>query len=244
MTLHETPRFVENIADVSAVEWNRLNRKRNPFLTHEFLCALEQARCVGAGTGWTPKHLILPGKNGVLRGALPLYSKTHSWGEFVFDWSWAEAYEQLGKFYYPKLLSAIPFTPATGPRFLVNPDLDQETVATEILGLLRDLATTSDCSSSHVLFPTESETRLLRTQGYLIRRDTQFRWQNEDYRDFTDFLDRFTSAKRKKVRRERRRVCDAGVRFETLAGNEIDDDLWATIHDICAGTFYECLSFR
>jgi hypothetical protein len=219
---------------VDAAAWNSLAGD-NPFLRHEFLLALEETGCVGAGTTWQPCHLVARDEHG-LAGAIPLYIKYDSHGEFVFDWSWADAYERAGRRYYPKLVAAIPFTPATGQRLLLRAGANAAIVTT-LLNAVRDAAADLDASSLHVLFPTEAERELLEQAGFLARKGCQFHWANDGYRDFDDFLTRFSSEKRKKAKRERRRVIEAGVVFEHLRGNEPTAADWDAIFEFYSRTF-------
>ncbi|MDH4073936.1 MAG: GNAT family N-acetyltransferase, partial [Gammaproteobacteria bacterium] len=201
--------IADGIDDFPAREWNELAGDDHPFLKHEFLHAAEVSGCVSPGNGWRPRHLGLFNAAGRLTAAMPLYEKSHSWGEFVFDWSWAHAYERAGLDYYPKLVSAVPFTPAPSRRLLA----ETEDAAAELLGCARDLATREGHSSLHVLFPDESELAALARAGFKLRKDCQFHWHNRDYRVFEDFLSTFSSGKRKKVRRDRRHVLEQGIRF-------------------------------
>jgi hypothetical protein len=228
--------IVERIADVSAAEWDALDPSGNPFLRHAFLEALEESGCVGADSGWLPRHLLLRDDDGRLLGAAPQYLKLHSWGEFIFDWSWAQSYARAGLDYYPKLLSAIPFTPVTGPRLLVAGSADPQ-VRAALARLLLESASQSGASGAHVNFTTAEDQSALEQAGFLRRHDCRFQWRNRGYRDFDDFLDRFRSDKRKKARRERRRVQEAGVEFRTLQGAEIDRALWHTIFSFSERTF-------
>jgi len=228
---------LSRIDEVSAAEWNALSGAQVPFLRHEFLAALEHQGCVGATSGWTPSHLTLHDTTGRLLAAMPLYRKLHSWGEFVFDFAWAQAYTRAGLTYYPKLVSGIPFTPATGPRLLVAAHADADRIRGELLKRALEFARQECLSSLHVLFPEETHTRLFEGQGLLLRRDCQFHWHNRDYRNFEHFLEHFTAEKRKKARRERRRLHESGVEFTTLAGGEIDRRLWQKIYGFHADTF-------
>jgi predicted N-acyltransferase len=229
LTLHDA------IADVSADDWNALVADDGPFLRHEFLAAAEQTGCVAAGSGWIPRHLSVE-HDGRLLGAMPLYEKDHSWGEFAFDWAWARAYERAGLPYYPKLVSAIPFTPAPGRRVLLAEDAGTE-VSRMLLDGAVSLAGESGCSSFHVLFPSDGELPLLRDAGLRVRKDCQFHWHNHDYADSDAFLQTFTAAKRKKARRDRRRVSEAGIRFRRLRGAEIDRATWQVIFELISITF-------
>ncbi|NJD33118.1 MAG: N-acetyltransferase [Gammaproteobacteria bacterium] len=228
--------IVERIADVRAEDWDALGPGAHPFTRHAFLAALESSGCVGGETGWYPRHLLVRGAGGELLAAVPQYLKGHSWGEFIFDWSWAQSYARAGLEYYPKLLSAIPFTPVTGPRLLVVPGAPAELRAA-LARLLLETAREGNLSGAHVNFTTEEDQAALERAGFLRRHDCRFQWRNAGYRDFDDFLDRFRSEKRKKARRERRRVQEAGVTFRTLQGADIDAGLWHTIFGFSERTF-------
>jgi hypothetical protein len=239
-------RFLRSIADIDAAGWNALvgagsgasAAAAQPFLSHEFLLALEESACAVARTGWEPQHLILEDGDHKLLGALPLYRKSHSRGEFVFDFSWANAYAQHGLNYYPKLLSAIPFTPVSGPRLLVAPQAQPRAVADTLIRLAGEYARSEGLSSWHVLFPAEGELETLARAGLIQRRDCQFHWYNRGYDSFESFLATFTAEKRKKAKRERRRVAEAGIEFETRFGSDMDDKLWGTVYEFYADTFY------
>jgi uncharacterized protein len=232
-------RLLRSIAEVGAAEWNALlGNSAQPFLRHEFLLSLEESGCTTPKTGWTPEHLIARDAAGRLVGAVPLYRKSHSRGEFVFDFSWANAYAQHGLQYYPKLLSAVPFTPVSGSRLLVDPAVDPQAMRAALIRAVREHARDQRLSSWHVLFPTDSELTAL-TQGALIpRRDCQFHWFNRGYPSFDAFLATFTAEKRKKAKRERRRVAEAGIVFDTRSGADMDDALWGTVYEFYADTFY------
>jgi uncharacterized protein len=226
----------DTLGDIAAADWNRLAGSSYPFLTHEFLLAAEQSGSVSPASGWTPRHLTLRADDGSLQGAMPLYEKSHSWGEFVFDWAWANAYHRAGLPYYPKLVSAVPFTPATCPKLLCA---DHADVGPALLTAALELAADSACSSLHLLFPTDVEIELAQTAGFQPRKDCQFHWRNAPYADFNDFLSGFSAAKRKKARRDRRRVAEAGIRFRRLTGHELDAGQWARIHALISNTFHE-----
>jgi hypothetical protein len=219
---------------VPAADWNALDLGGVPFLRHEFLAALERTGAASPATGWTPCHVTLH-EAGELVGALPLYAKSHSWGEFVFDFSWASAYRRLGVPYYPKLVAATPFTPATGPRFLVRPGADRGRVRRALLAAA--LARRPRASSLHVQFTTREESDWLAGEGLLARIDCQFQWQNAGYADFEAFLATFTAEKRKKARRERRRVAEDGVRFVWRDGDELTRAEWREVHAQKTATF-------
>jgi len=217
----ETPpalRVVESVAEIPRDEWNAL-AANHPFLRYEVFCALHETRCACEETGWLPQFLALS-RNGRVEGVMPLYLKSHSYGEYVFDWAWADAYERHGLTYYPKLLSAVPFSPVTGPRLLAR---DSETRA---LLLATALELARQASSLHVLFPPEPEARAMEAAGMMLRRGVQFHWQNPGYRNFEEFLATLSHAKRKKIRQERRKAQDAGMRFRHLVGSEIRHEDW------------------
>jgi hypothetical protein len=229
-------RRLTTLAQVDPAAWNALTGD-HPFLKHEFLMALENSGCVGARTAWHSSHLVLDDTRDGLVGALPLYVKYDSRGEFVFDWGWAEAYERSGRAYYPKLVSSIPFTPATGDRLLLAATADAPAVAQALIGGARDLAEEIGASSLHVLFPTDPQHPLFDGAGFLARKSCQFHWHNRGYADFDDFLGQFSSAKRKKARRERRRVEEAQIEFQCLRGNEPTAAEWDAIFDFYSRTF-------
>ncbi|MDH3613965.1 MAG: GNAT family N-acetyltransferase [Gammaproteobacteria bacterium] len=233
-----TPQVTVNdsIGNVSADEWNRLVGVDYPFLRHEFLLAAEHSGSVSPDAGWHPCHLCMYDDTNKLRAALPLYKKDHSWGEFVFDWAWARAYEQAGLQYYPKLVSAVPFTPAPSRRLLLRDQQDQQ-AAFALIEAAIALANDTDCSSLHVLFPDSADLPLLREAGLQMRKDCQFHWHNNNYTNFDDFLATFNSAKRKKTRRDRRRVAEAGVTFRRLRGGDLDTGMWQIVYRLISMTF-------
>ena len=230
-------RFLKSIDRVPAAQWNALNTTQAPFLRHEFLAALETTGCVGEATGWIPHHLLLEDDAGALTGTAPLFLKTHSWGEFVFDWSWARAYTQAGLDYYPKLVSMPPFTPATGQRLLVAPGVDASTTRQALARAIVDHAREHSLSSAHAVFVTETDRDVLRENGFLLRQDCQFHWHNRGYGSFEEVLATFRADKRKKALRERRRVREGGVTYRTLSGGEISDPLWDIVFAFSARTF-------
>lgn len=228
-------RILSSIDQISATQWNALALGGNPFVRHEFLLAMERAGCVGRAAGWLPHHLLLEDR-GQLVAAMPLYRKSHSWGEFVFDWSWARAYDQAGLSYYPKLVSMPPFTPATGPRLLLAPGASPE-VRTRLSAELLTYAKSEHLSSAHLLFLNDEDRASLGDEGYLWRKDCQFHWHNRGYQSFEDFIATFRSDKRKKALRERRRVREGGVTFRTITGGEMDAKLWNIVFGFSAATF-------
>ena len=237
MTL-KPARILESIAQVDARSWNALAGAAQPFLRHEFLLALEQSGCAAARTGWTPRHLIIEDATGVPAAAMPLFRKAHSRGEFVFDFSWAAAYAQQGLQYYPKLLTAVPFTPVSGPRVLLGPIVDGKAVTRSVVRAALDYARSEQLSSWHVLFPTDATAADLDQAGLILRRDCQFHWYNHGYESFEAFLATFTAEKRKKAKRERRRVAEAGIEFDTLHGGDMTASLWDIVYAFYAETFH------
>ncbi|MFQ5547226.1 MAG: GNAT family N-acetyltransferase [Woeseia sp.] len=226
----------DSIAEIDTSAWNRLAGGDFPFLRHEFLSAAEKTGCVSPSTGWTPRHVALYGRGGEIRAAMPLYEKSHSWGEFVFDWSWAQAYQRAGFDYYPKLVSAVPFTPAPSSRLLLG-ERERPGLASRLVGEAVRLAKDSDCSSLHVLFPRPDELQVLRDSGLQLRKDCQFHWHNQEYLSFDDFLGTFSSAKRKKAKRERRRVAESGITFRWVYGEDADPALWRDVYRLISITF-------
>ncbi|MEZ5660356.1 MAG: GNAT family N-acetyltransferase [Burkholderiaceae bacterium] len=217
-------RLVSDLSEVEPSAWNAL-LPESPgavFMRHEWLAALESTGCVGEGSGWQPLHMLLETAQGRLVGAAPLYAKSHSYGEYVFDWAWADAYRRHGLAYYPKLLSAVPFTPVAGPRLLAADDR----IRTLLARLLAEQAERANLSSLHVLFPDDDGRRALEAAGFMIRLGVQFHWRNDDYPDFEAFLASLSQPKRKKIRAERRKVAEAGVRCERRVGTEITPEDW------------------
>ena len=223
----ESISIVESLAGVEAAEWNALAGPQ-PFVRHEFLSALIDTGCASARSGWLPQFLLVR-RAGALVAAMPLFAKSHSYGEYVFDWAWADAHERHGVDYYPKLLGAIPFTPVRGRRLLGEKQLLVEAA----LRLARDT------SSLHILFPAEDELPLLLEHGMLVRRTVQFHWRNAGYADFEDFLNRLTRPRRKNIRQERRRVREAGISFSWLEGDSIQRQHWELFNRCYRRTYAE-----
>ena len=220
-------RVLDDLSGVDAADWNRL-ALGHPLLSHEFFHALHQTGCAAADSGWLPQFLTLWDKaapDGAsaprLSAAMPLYLKSHSYGEYVFDWAWADAYQRHGLAYYPKLLAAIPFSPVSGPRLLAATEAGRAAL------LRAALALAQNASSLHVLFPEPAEAALMQAAGMLLRSGVQFHWSNPGYGSFDEFLAQMSHDKRKKIRQERRKVRDAGVSFRRLRGDEIRESDWA-----------------
>ncbi|MES2106201.1 MAG: GNAT family N-acetyltransferase [Pseudomonadota bacterium] len=221
---HYRMRILSSIADIGQKQWDGLlvmQQEANPFLSYSFLHALHESGSACAKTGWRPVYLSLWDREQLV-AAMPLYEKSHSYGEYVFDWAWADAYQRHGLNYYPKLLSAIPFTPVSGVRLLaVDP-----AARTTLLQALCKLQESSGISSTHILFPTEAEAELLSGSGFMLRSGVQFHWLNQGYRDFEHFLSTLEQKKRKNIRAERRKVAEAGVSFRHVAGPNVTEDDW------------------
>ena len=219
------------IAEIPAVEWD-LCAGDNPFVSHAFLSALEDSGSASAKTGWLPQHLALRDTGGELVACAPAYAKTHSYGEYVFDHGWAQAYEQAGGRYYPKLQVAVPFSPVPSPRLLRRPGVPVAAVAQALVQAQKALG----CSSTHVTFCTEEEWLGLGEAGWLQRIGVQFHWQNQGYGSFEDFLAALSSRKRKTLKRERRAVAESGLTLRTLRGAEITREHWAAFHGFYRNT--------
>lgn len=217
--------FIDSIHRVAADEWNAVAGDDYPFLQHTFLAALEDSGATTAETGWLPQHLVIR-EGGVLCGLLPLYIKSHSYGEYVFDWAWADAYRRHGLEYYPKLLSAIPFTPATGPRLCLRDDLEADALYTVVVEQLQRRAEQLSASSAHILFPDVNDAERWQRAGLLQRVGPQYHWFNRGYQCFDDFLATFSSRKRKNLRKERRTVTDQGLRLERMPGSDVSESQW------------------
>lgn len=224
------------LSDIPGAAWDSLRGADNPFLSHAFLQALEEHGCVEPERGWLPWHLLLY-QGDALVAAAPAYLKGHSWGEFVFDWSWAQAHESRGLPYYPKLIAAVPFSPVTGPRILLAGSQDEGEAAQALGEGARRLAQAHSLSSVHWLFPQEPQAQTLARAGYALRYGCQFHWHNRGYRDFQDFIAAFTSKKRKNVRQERAGVTAAGIEFDWLHGGEIDEATWRFFRRVYTDTF-------
>jgi uncharacterized protein len=229
-------RVISSLAELPRAAWQSLATGDNPFLAWPYLAGLERTGAVSPATGWQPCHLVLE-RGAQLQAFLPLYLKDHSWGEYVFDFAWAEAYRRAKVPYYPKLVCAVPFTPVPGPRLLLARGVAAEAAAGELLDAARTLAARRGASSLHLLLPEEDQLPALESAGLLLRQDCQFHWFDEGYGDFEGFLGALTAEKRKKFRRERRRVLEAGIRFDWLAGDEVDDGLFQDLYRFYASSF-------
>lgn len=226
-------RQVKSILDVPAAAWNGLTDSDQPFVQHGFLAALEASGSVGVDNGWQPAHLLIEDGDNNLIAAAPLYAKGHSYGEFVFDFAWANAYRQVGLDYYPKLVNAIPFTPVAGPRLLAKDEQARALLAQQLTALPEALGV----SSLHTLFGDDEATSDMTALGASTRRGCQYRWFNHGYADFDQFLAQLSSKRRKEIRRERKRMREAGVEVVVKSPAEIDAELWDTLYAFYGRTY-------
>jgi uncharacterized protein len=231
--------IVDRLSDITSEEWNALlPADSGPFLRHEFLSALEETGCVGGNTGWQIAHLILKDDQKLL-GALPLYLKQHSYGEFVFDWSWAQAYEQQGMQYFPKALCAVPFTPVQGSRILSAGYIDTGLIERRLIEGLKALVLQNNLSSAHVLFPYATEAEALKEQGFMMRDSVQFHWHNQGFENFEQFLAALTMKRRKNIRREREQVARELISFRHVSGESSTNADWELFYKCYANTYLE-----
>ncbi|MCW9032800.1 MAG: GNAT family N-acetyltransferase [Rhodospirillales bacterium] len=226
-------KVVSKIADIPAEQWDACAGTINPFVSHAFLLALESSGTVKAETGWQPQHLSIENKDGEVVACAPLYLKSHSYGEYVFDWAWANAYHRAGGKYYPKLQNAVPFSPVPGPRFLVNPEENQAELTQALMEALAQLTKQHHLSSAHVTFCQKEEWEKLGEKGYLLRTGHQFHWSNDGYKTFDDFLAALSSRKRKTIKKERRGIQKHDVDLKTITGTDITESHWDALY-----TFY------
>ena len=234
-------RFHPSIEEIDPSTWDSLVKDNNPFLKHAFLAALERHGCVGEHFGWRPNHLAVYQQDRLL-AVTPLYVKTNSYGEFVFDHAWADAYQRIGLAYYPKLISAIPYTPATGERLLIAPDVEPAPVVQTMVSAIQEWAKGQGASSMHWLFTREEEGGLLKSLGMQERLGVQFHWQNQGYSDFESFLERLKAKRRKNIRRERSRVAEQGFSFRRIPGSQVTGSEWQLFAEYYAKTFEERFS--
>ncbi|HEY1856125.1 GNAT family N-acetyltransferase [Acidocella sp.] len=227
-TPHLSLEVYPKIADIGQAAWDGCADCDNPFISYAFLSALEDSGSVGKRTGWHPRYAVLRDTGGAIVAIAPAYAKTNSYGEYVFDHGWAQAYEQAGGAYYPKLQIAVPFSPVPGPRLLCRPGLPAGAMAAALVQLAEEL----DCSSVHATFCAEAEWQALGDAGWLQRLGTQFHWENDNYKTFDDFLGALSSRKRKVIKRERRDAQE-GLSFKALSGTDLTRDVWETFY-----TFY------
>ncbi|MDH5179372.1 MAG: GNAT family N-acetyltransferase [Gammaproteobacteria bacterium] len=230
-------KIIESLHRIKPEDWSRIAGNDYPFTRYEFLVALEDNEGVGEKYGWLP-HFMTAWDGEQLVGAVPLYMKDNSYGEFVFDWSWAEAWQRAGLPYYPKYVVGIPYTPAAGQRILADHSRsDHKDIRKKLVQAVQNFVSDSGVSSLHWLFTDTADTQLLKDSGYILRLGCQFHWQNNHYQSFDDYLQTFSAQKRKKVKRERRRVIEQGIELEVRHGNEMTDELWQIYHDFYLDTF-------
>ncbi|CAN1194368.1 hypothetical protein LINPERPRIM_LOCUS31670 [Linum perenne] len=231
--------IISSISEVSADDWDACHldttglEKYNPFLSYSFLSCLEETGCAVKETGWVPRHIVAKDADDTVLGVVPLYLKSHSYGEFVFDHSWADAYYSYGARYYPKFQSCVPFTPVTGPRILIRNTSLRDQVFDVIVSALKELTTKSELSSLHITFPTEKEWDKLKGSGFLQRIGMQYHWKNRNYKNFDGFLMDLKQRKRKSIRQERKKISTQNLTMKRLRGNEIKASHWDSFY-----TFY------
>ena len=224
----------ESLEHIPADAWNALAGTSNPFVQHDFLLALEQGQCLD-NFGWHPRYLLVYADDDELVGAAPAYIKTNSYGEFVFDWAWADAYQRAELPYYPKLLIAVPYSPITGPRLLAKDD--NADIKKLLVEFSLGVAEKNKLSSVHWLFNTKRDHEIQISMGLMPRFDYQFHWHNNDYKDFDDFLSALSSKKRKNIKRERRKVKDAGIEIKSMIGSDLDEQQWQEVYNFYTITF-------
>ncbi|MBC93763.1 MAG: GNAT family N-acetyltransferase [Rhodospirillaceae bacterium] len=230
-------RIVENISDISARDWDGLIGDKNPFVSHAFLSALEETGCATEQTGWLPHHLIIQDETSKIIAASPLYIKSHSQGEYVFDHGWAHAWEQAGGNYYPKMQVSIPFSPVTGPRLLANKKNSIDSTKLSLIKALETVCLKLNLSSVHVTFSTENEWDLMGKSGWIQRLGRQYHWHNHNYSSFEDFLSELNSRKRKSIRRERRSIIDQGLIVKPYVGEDIRTTQWDSFYRFYVDTY-------
>ena len=217
--------FIESIKNINETTWNNLVDSDYPFMQHSFLLSLEESKCVGEGTGWYTFHLVVKEEEDVI-ALMPMYIKTDSHGEFIFDWSWADAFYRNGLDYYPKLVSAIPFTPASGPRLCVLDESKRTHITSLIKEGLEEISIELGISSAHILLPEKKELTSYVDSGFSMRTSYSFHWFNNNYSDFDDFLKELTSRQRKNLRKERSKIFDQNIHMERIPGEDITEELW------------------
>jgi predicted N-acyltransferase len=231
-----TVESVERLAEIHAAAWDACAGADNPFLSFAFLDALEESGCVGPRTGWAARHLIARDAAGAVVGAVPLYVKSHSQGEYVFDHSWAQAYANAGGRYYPKLQACVPFTPVPGPRLLARPGPSRDAVREALAQALAGLPRRTGASSLHVTFCDDGDAELLAESGFALRRGVQFHWANRGYASFDDFLATLSHSRRKAIKRERRDVAETGIEFVGLTGGDLTRAHWDAFYGFYVST--------
>ena len=234
-------KIVSKIDEIDCVDWDacaRINTPEgNPTVSHALLHALEESRSVHRDSGWQPQHLVVEDSNGLIVGVVPMYLKNHSMGEYIFDYGWADAYERAGRQYYPKLQVSVPFTPVTGPRLLVRPGQNVDTIRSTLVAGMIEWTNRNHLSSLHITFPTEEDVEYLKERDFLIRHNHQYHWFNQDYETFDEFLGSLNSRKRKMIRRERRKVSERGITMACLTGDSLTSEIWDTFYRFYTDTY-------
>mgnify|MGYP003324011534 FL=1 len=229
--------LVSSLAEVGKSEWDSLNASEHPFTSYDFLNSLEISNSVSSKTGWNPQHIIVKNEKGNIIGVSPNYLKMHSYGEYIFDHAWANAFENAGGQYYPKALSAIPFTPATGPRVLINPNNpDKDKIFELIINMFEMIVQNNNLSSAHLNFITDNLNKKLKNEKWIKRKGLQFHWHNKDYNSFDDFLSKLKSSKRKAIKKERRAILNNNLVIQRVTGNELDSEMWDSFYNFYLNT--------
>lgn len=231
-------KLIDTIKDVNPAAWNAITGTHYPFIRHEFLSALEQSGSVSEAAGWQPKHCLVLRQNELV-AVMPLYLKYHSRGEYVFDSQWAQSYNQCGLDYYPKWLTAIPFTPCCGPRLAVKHQDELSGLTRVITDYIKDLSVTKGIASWHCLFPSKDVAEIMTTMGLHLRTNVQFHWHNRNYRDFDDYLDQLVSSKRKQIKRERRKIKEQGIELLRISGRNISHQQWQVFFQFYQLTYHK-----
>ncbi len=226
------------LTDISKADWSELIGQDFPFSEYEYLLSMEDGGCVGNKSGWVPCYLTLWEEKKLL-GAIYLYVKNNSYGEYIFDWGWANAYMQHGESYYPKLVSAVPFTPATGNKILIHPEADRKKVSALLLKTGVDLMAKWQCSSLHFLFIPLSEVPIFEEAGFLVRHSTQYHWKNRDYPDFETFLNTLKGKRRKEILRERRKIKEQEIEIQVLTGDDLAVEHSHIMYEFYLSTIYK-----
>ena len=228
----------DTLANINCHDWNRLVGNDNPFARYEFLYGMEKHDAVGEKFGWIPQYILAHNSQGNLVGAVPMYLKYNSYGEFVFDWAWADAYERSGLAYYPKLVVSIPYTPATGNRLFIHPEYERQHISRRLIDASIQHAEKLGVSSLHWLFTDDQDTEYFKNHPqFMMRLGCQFHWHNNNYKNFDDYLEAFRSSKRKKIRRERKYVQEQNIHLSVLSGDLITEEQWDRYYYFYASTF-------
>ena len=229
--------LVSNLNDIDRSQWDSLNTSNHPFTSYDFLNSLEISQSVSPETGWNPQHIIVKNNEGNIIGASPNYLKMHSYGEYIFDHAWANAFENAGGQYYPKLLSAVPFTPATGPRVLINSkNPDNDKIFELIINMFEIIIENNNLSSAHLNFITHKLNKKLKNEKWITRKGLQFHWHNKDYISFDDFLSKLKSSKRKAIRKERRTILNNNLIIQKVTGSELNNEIWDSFYNFYLNT--------